>query len=163
MKWPVALVIVSMTASVTATVDGFSGGHSHSSLEVHGAASDSIEVTVYKSPTCGCCKRWVDYMRRHGFRVVSKDTSDVGAVKSKLGVPATVHSCHTAVVGGYVVEGHVPVDVIQRLLSERPDIAGIAVAGMPAGSPGMETGGEADHYDVMSFGLDGTVEVYARK
>ncbi len=137
--------------------------HSHSHPGNDAAIIDSTEVTVYKSPTCGCCRRWVDYMVRHGFRVIVKDTSDVAAVKTTLGVPANLHSCHTAVAGGYVIEGHVPADVVLRLLRERPDVAGLAVAGMPAGSPGMETGGPAEQYDVIAFSRDGTAQLYEKK
>lgn len=160
-RWPMVFMIVSVSAS--STFAEFTGDHSDSVLDSHAAALDTTEMTVYKSPTCGCCRNWVEHVRRHGFSPVVKDTSDVTAVKTRLGVPANLRSCHTAVVAGYVIEGHVPAEVIQRLLRERPDVAGIAVAGMPAGSPGMETGGEPDSYDVMSFARDGTSRVYEKR
>lgn len=98
------------------------------------------------------------------MRVVSRDVDDVTPMKTQLGVPEHLASCHTAVVGGYVVEGHVPADIIKRMLRERPQIAGIAVAGMPLGSPGMETGsGHREPYSVMAIGRDGRTSVYAKR
>ncbi len=106
----------------------------------------------------------MEHLRRHGFRVVTKDTTDLASVKADRGVPASLSSCHTAVVDGYVIEGHVPADVIQRLLRERPDVAGLAVAGMPIGSPGMEIeGAPAQRYNVLAFERDGTSRVYERR
>lgn len=126
------------------------------------APPEAGDVVVYKSPTCGCCDGWVTHMRAAGFRVVSRDTSDVGAVKRRLGVLPTLQSCHTAIIGGYVVEGHVPADAITRLLAERPAIVGIAVPGMPAGSPGMESATPFEHYDVIAFDAAGRTSVFAR-
>ena len=121
-------------------------------------------ITVYKSPTCGCCKDWVAHVQKAGFRVDVKDMNDMATVKADAGVPAAAQSCHTAIVDGYAVEGHVPADVIQRLLKERPKIAGIAVPGMPAGSPGMEVPGrKADRYDVLSFDRKGKTAVYTSR
>jgi hypothetical protein len=120
------------------------------------------DMVVYKSPTCGCCSGWIDHVRAAGFRVIARDTSDVGAVKRRLGVLPTLQSCHTAIIAGYAVEGHVPADAIQRLLEERPQIAGIAVPGMPAGSPGMESATPYVHYDVIAFDKDGRTSVFAR-
>lgn len=119
-------------------------------------------VTVYKSPTCGCCKKWVDHLEEHGFQVTAIDTSDVQSVKTRHGVPGALGSCHTALVDGYVVEGHVPADVIQRLLKERPVVAGIAVPGMPMGSPGME-GPTRERFDVLAFEKSGKTSVFARR
>lgn len=120
------------------------------------------DIVVYKSPTCGCCDGWIDHVRAAGFRVVPRDMDDVGAVKRRLGVLPTLASCHTAVIAGYVVEGHVPADAIVRLLEERPPIVGIAVAGMPAGSPGMEAAQPHVSYDVMAFDAKGRTWVFAR-
>ncbi len=92
-------------------------------------------ITVYKSATCGCCAKWVEHVRATGFQVVVHDTTGLSGIKERYGVPKNLTSCHTAVVDGYVVEGHVPADVIARLLRERPELAGVAVPGMPAGSP----------------------------
>ena len=119
-------------------------------------------VTVFKDPNCGCCKEWVTHLRKHAFQVVVKDTSDVASIKATARVPRQLYSCHTAFVNGYVVEGHVPAADVQRMLDEKPKVAGIAVAGMPAGSPGMEVPGRVDRYDVVAFGRDGSTSVFAR-
>jgi len=118
-------------------------------------------VTVFKDPNCGCCKSWVEHLRKHGFDVAVRDTSDVSGAKRTGRVPEALHSCHTAFVNGYVVEGHVPAADIERLLKEKPHIAGIGVPGMPAGSPGMEMGGRVDRYDVTAFNRDGSTYVFA--
>lgn len=120
------------------------------------------EVMVWKSPTCGCCGGWVDHMRAAGFPVTVQEVDDVEPVKTRLGVPARLQSCHTALVGGYALEGHVPADSVQRLLRERPAAVGLAVPGMPQGSPGMETGVK-DPYDVVLFGGAGGDSVYERR
>jgi len=117
-------------------------------------------VVVYKSPTCGCCTKWVEHMRQNGFQVESHDTAGVDAIKDQAGVPMAARSCHTGLVGGYAIEGHVPADVIRRLLREHPsDVAGLAVPGMVTGSPGME-GPYPEHYDVIAFTKDGQTRVY---
>jgi hypothetical protein len=104
----------------------------------------------------------VEHLRRHAFTVVAKDTSDVSSVKQTARVPTSLYSCHTAFVNGYVVEGHVPAEDIQRMLRDKPKIAGIAVAGMPAGSPGMEVGSRKDPYNVIAFKRDGSTSVFAK-
>ena len=119
-------------------------------------------VEVFKTPTCGCCSKWVEHMRANGFTVRTTDLNDLTQIKKSRGVPDQVQSCHTAVVNGYVVEGHVPAADVSRLLKEKPAITGIAVGGMPVGSPGMEyPGTKAQSYDVMSFGKSGT-RVFAK-
>ena len=95
------------------------------------------KVTVYKSATCGCCSKWVEHMKANGFTVTALDVDDIEVPMKTYGVPSTLGSCHTALVGGYVVEGHVPADVVTRMLREKPAIVGIAAPGMPVGSPGM--------------------------
>ncbi|HSN21930.1 MAG TPA: DUF411 domain-containing protein [Usitatibacter sp.] len=115
-------------------------------------------VTVYKSPACSCCGGWVAHMRAAGFRVDVKDVEDVTPIKSRLGVPDTLWSCHTAVVDGYALEGHVPAVDVQRLLRERPKMKGLAVPGMVPGSPGMN--GPAQRYATIAFG-DGANRTYA--
>ncbi|NUQ21968.1 MAG: DUF411 domain-containing protein [Gemmatimonadaceae bacterium] len=112
--------------------------------------SDSVLV-VYKTPTCGCCKGWVSKMKEAGFAVEVHDLPDLTQIKKKAGVPEDLQACHTARIGGYVVEGHVPAADIRRLLAERPKVTGIGTPGMPVGSPGME-GAFKDRYDVMTFG-----------
>jgi hypothetical protein len=120
-------------------------------------------VEVFKSPTCGCCSQWVEHMRKNGFTVRTTDLNDLSDIKKSRGVPDQVQSCHTAVVNGYVVEGHVPAADVQRLLKEKPAIAGIAVGGMPLGSPGMDfPGTKAQPYDVMSFDKNGATRVFAK-
>ena len=119
-------------------------------------------MEVYKSATCGCCSKWVDHLRSLGFVVRTTNTEALDALKAKYGVPRQARSCHTALVGGYVVEGHVPGVDVQRLLRERPAIAGIAVPGMPIGSPGMEVSGvKAQPFDVIAFAKDGSTRVFA--
>lgn len=120
-------------------------------------------MTVYKTPTCGCCGKWVDHMRAAGFKVVTEDMDDLTETKTTLGVNPNLASCHTAVVDGYVIEGHVPADQVQRLLKERPKVVGLAVPGMPMGSPGMEMGGEKDSYEVLTFDKQGKTAVYAKR
>ncbi|MGE3841065.1 MAG: DUF411 domain-containing protein [Vicinamibacterales bacterium] len=130
-------------------------------------ASDRAEsafpvVDVYKTPTCGCCSKWVDHLRQEGFEVRTTDMRDLTDFKVSHGVPRQVESCHTALVGGYVIEGHVPGSDVRRLLEERPSIAGLAAPGMPVGSPGMEVpGAETPPYDVIAFDKDGATRVFA--
>lgn len=119
-------------------------------------------VTVFKDPNCGCCKDWIEHLRKHAFKVTARDTNDVSGIKRSGRVPSQLASCHTAFVNGYVIEGHVPAEDIKRLLKEKPKIAGLAVAGMPAGSPGMEVGNRKDKYDVIAFTRDGSTSVFAR-
>lgn len=126
-----------------------------------GEPGTAVAITVFKDANCGCCREWVEHLRKNGFAVTAKDTTDVSSVKRTGRVPERLSSCHTAFVNGYVVEGHVPAADIHRMLRDRPKIAGIAVAGMPAGSPGMEVGGRKDPYDVVAFRRDGSTSVYA--
>ncbi len=125
-------------------------------------AEDLPMVTVHKDPNCGCCSHWAEYLRTAGFKVTVEDNQSIWGVKQQLGVPQALFSCHTAVVGGYVIEGHVPASAIVRLLHEKPEGKGLAVAGMPVGSPGMDVDGQApEAYDVMLFGA-GEPKVFAR-
>jgi hypothetical protein len=119
-------------------------------------------VTVYKSPTCGCCAAWVDHLEASGFRVETVDVDDLDAIKVQYGIPDSLASCHTAVVGGYVVEGHVPAGDVHRLLRERPEAGGLAVPGMPIGSPGMETPGRPSEPYAVLLVDDGGTSVFAR-
>ena len=113
-------------------------------------AAPSPEITVYKSPTCGCCSLWVDHLEENGFAVDVVEMENLNAVRNYYDIPDELAACHTAVVDGYVVEGHVPADDIKRLLEERPEAIGISVPGMPIGSPGMEVEGRpAESYDVI--------------
>ncbi len=120
-------------------------------------------VEVFKTPTCGCCSQWVEHMRKSGFNVRTTDLNDLTEIKKSRGVPDQVQSCHTAVVNGYVVEGHVPAADVQRMLKEKPAIAGIAVGGMPAGSPGMDYPGVTPQpFNVTSFDKSGALRVFAK-
>lgn len=116
-------------------------------------------ITVYRSEYCGCCKDWLTHLKQHGFNVIDTPTEQMSAIKEKLGVTPQLASCHTGVVDGYVVEGHVPADDIKRLLKTRPKIAGIAVPGMPHGSPGMETG-RKDDFHVVAFDKKGNTDAF---
>jgi hypothetical protein len=114
------------------------------------------KITVTKDPTCGCCAGWTEHVRAAGFPVEVVETNELNRVKVRLGVPSNLAACHTAEVDGYVVEGHVPATTIKRLLAERPAVKGLAVRGMPVGSPGMEVeGAEPETYDVIAFGSKG--------
>jgi hypothetical protein len=121
---------------------------------------DLPTVVVYKTATCGCCNGWVEHLRAAGFTVDARNVRDLMSVKVDAGVPGPLVTCHTALVDGYVVEGHVPVEQMKRMLAERPDVAGIGVAGMPVGSPGME-GSNAQPYQVLAFDREGQTSVYA--
>jgi hypothetical protein len=120
-------------------------------------AADTIEV--WKDPGCGCCTKWVDHLKAAGFQVRAHDVNDMNAARAKNGVPQSLGACHTARVGGYAIEGHVPAAEIRRLLRERPAAAGLAVPGMPLGSPGMEAD-RTQPYDVLLFNADGRARVY---
>lgn len=126
------------------------------------AAQPLPVVDVYKSPTCGCCNKWIDHLKANGFQVRAHDTDDVVSHKYRLGVPPGHGSCHTAEVGGYMVEGHVPAREIKRLLKERPQARGLVVPAMPIGSPGMEMGDHKDLYDVLLVDRRGGTRTYAR-
>lgn len=120
-------------------------------------------ITVYKSPTCGCCANWVTHLEDSGFKVRAIDTRETAKMKLRYGVPGDLRSCHTAVVDGYVVEGHVPAVEIKTMLAEKPEIAGLAVPGMPVGSPGMEQGDRVDPYDIIAFRKNGKRTVFASR
>jgi hypothetical protein len=128
-----------------------------------GAAVAPVAMTVYKDPNCGCCEQWVAHVKQAGFAVTVRDTADMATVKASMGVPEALGSCHTARVGTYTIEGHVPADLIKKLLAEKPLARGLAVPGMPVGSPGMEQGGRKDKYDVLLFDKAGKTMVYASR
>lgn len=132
-------------------------------LPLHARAANAAPVVeVWKSPTCGCCKDWIAHLEANGFEVRTQDSGNT-AVRARLGLPERYGSCHTARVGGYVVEGHVPAEDIRRLLAERPQALGLAVPGMPVGSPGMDGpayGGRRDPYDVLLVQADGSHRVW---
>jgi hypothetical protein len=112
---------------------------------------EKIDVVVNRSPTCSCCGKWIEHLKQNNFNVKDVVSGDVQAVKNKYGITQELASCHTAIVNGYVVEGHVPANDIRTLLKNKPDVVGITVPGMPSGTPGMEMGGKKDAYQVVSF------------
>ncbi len=131
------------------------------------ASADSepaiAEITVYKDKSCGCCNTWIDHLREEGFKVIAKDHTNMAEIKANFGVSRPLQSCHTGVVNGYVVEGHVPAADIKRLLRERPDVLGLTAPGMPQKSPGMQPKGlPPKDYDVLSFDHEGKVELFRR-
>lgn len=150
---PVVLLLLLGSAALLATQQG---GRTADS-------ADSLSVEVYLAPTCGCCGEWVAYLEEEGVAVTTHevDQATLNDKKREAGLRAGLASCHTAFVEGYVIEGHVPLPDIRRLLEERPDVAGLTVPGMPVGSPGMEMGDRRDPYDVLTFRADGETEVFA--
>jgi hypothetical protein len=119
-----------------------------------------VDIVVYRSPTCNCCGKWVEYLKKNNFNVKDIVTNDVQAIKKKYGVSEEMASCHTAIVDGYVIEGHVPASDIMKLLKTKPKIVGISVPGMPSGTPGMEMGGRKDPFNVMSFDRENHYKVF---
>lgn len=142
------------------------GGGRGNPAQAGGAAprAQQVAMLVHRDPNCGCCESWAALARRQGYVVTVQNEADMAAVKGRLGVPAQLASCHTTVVGDYVFEGHVPFEEVARLLAERPDnIRGLAVPGMPAGSPGMEVpDGTVQPFEVIAFDRTGSTSVYAR-
>jgi len=143
-------------AIIAAFVAWLGAGHPHGQVK-----PTAVDVQVYKQPGCGCCELWARHMRAAGFRFTVAEAADVEAMKRRNGIPINLRSCHTSVVGAYRVEGHVPADIVRRLLSEKPAVSGIGVPGMPIGSPGMESGSRRDAYDVIAFDADGRQRVFA--
>lgn len=131
------------------------------SISFANTVDEKESITVYKSETCGCCARWIEIMERSGFDVKVVNSDDMQSVKSQLNVPSDSQSCHTAVTeGGYLVEGHVPPEVVKAMIENKPDIAGVAVSGMPIGSPGMEMPGmQGDAYPLLTIGKDGSTSL----
>jgi len=125
------------------------------------STSGPLDITVYYSPTCGCCGSWMDHLKKHQFNVTRVPTNDMSAVKSQHELPANMGSCHTAVIDGFIIEGHVPASDIKQLLKDRPaSIAGLSVPEMPVGTPGMEMGPRKDPFAVMAFDKQGRSSVY---
>ena len=120
----------------------------------------NLDMTVYRSPSCGCCGIWVEHAKKHGFRIKDITTESIEALKQKYNVPPKLVSCHTAMIDGYVIEGHVPADDIKRFLEQKPEWTGLAVPGMPLGTPGMEAGDLKQPFQVLAFNDKGEVEVF---
>lgn len=126
------------------------------------AATPPSVLTVYKDANCECCTRWVKHMSSNGFVVTVRDVQNMDEIKKTMNVPAALQSCHTGVVGKYVIEGHVPADVVKKFIASNSTALGLAAPGMPAGSPGME-GGTVDHYDIIEFDRSGKRSVFAKR
>ena len=131
-------------------------------LMLAGTAANAASMTVMKSPNCGCCSKWVEHVRAHGFDVKVVNVDNIMAVKAKAGIPQKMASCHTTMAGGYVIEGHVPASDIKKLLAQKPKAKGIAVPGMPIGSPGMEHGDHRQPYQTLLIKADGSTSIFAR-
>ncbi len=129
-------------------------------IQTIASADISLNITVHRSPTCGCCKAWVQHLEDNGFQTTDIVTEDVATVKHQYGIPDELTSCHTAVIDGYAIEGHVPASDIKRLLAEKPQVSGLAVPQMPMGSPGMESGNIKEPFSVLSFRPDGRVKTF---
>lgn len=121
-----------------------------------------LDIVVYRSPSCGCCGKWVEHLKNNQFNVVDKVLENVQSVKDQYGVAPEIASCHTALAGGYVIEGHVPVADIKKLLLTKPKVTGITVPGMPMGTPGMEMGAKKDAYQVLSFDKNKKMQVFSQ-
>lgn len=135
-------------------------GYSYAEQSEKTVVGDPTKIDVYRSPTCSCCGKWVAHLKESKFQVNDNITEDVQGIKDKYGVSKAIASCHTAVVNGYVIEGHVPANDIKKLLKIKPHVIGISVPAMPSGTPGMEMGGKADAYNVMSFDKNQNYQVF---
>ncbi len=155
----------SIAAIMAALLIGFTTNThaANSSNSVPASITKPIEITVYKSPSCGCCKGWVDHLRTEGFTVITHDNPNMDPIKKSIGVPENLQSCHTALVEGYAIEGHVPAADIKKLLKTRPNISGLTAPGMPMKSPGMQaTHLPPKDYDVLAFSKDGKTTVFTK-
>jgi len=150
-----AVALVALCLQTPAASDVFA--------QAGGARPALPKVIAYKDPSCGCCGLWVEHMKRAGFAVTAVNTPDMTSVRREYGVPTPLQSCHTAVVDGFVVEGHVPADDVKRMLRERPKVVGLAVSGMPLGSPGMEQGNNKQPYKVLTFDQAGKTAVFSER
>jgi len=159
-KWSIAaLAVLGLAACDAGTTGSESASTKHSQAE--SSHSSSKEVVMYKSPNCECCTGWADHLRKEGFSVAVEKRENMDAIKTKFGVSEKLASCHTAIVDGYVIEGHVPAADVERLLKERPDIVGLTAPGMPMKSPGMQkVGQEPQGYSVLAFDKAGKVTVF---
>lgn len=159
-------IVASLIVSAIVLAGAFPASTSARSTAA-GATTDETSVAlptvlVHRNPDCSCCAKWMAYLREAGFKVEERASVDHDPIKQRLGVPADKKACHTAEVGGYFIEGHVPADDIKRLLAERPDAKGLAVPGMPPGSPGMDVPpGQEQPFDVLLIGSDGSISTYS--
>ena len=129
-------------------------------VSTYGYSAEVQDITVYRSPSCGCCSGWIKHLQEHQFNVIDIKTNNMNKLKQKYGIPDKLASCHTAIIDGYVIEGHVPATDIKQLLSQKPDIVGLTVPEMPVGTPGMEMGKRKDPFSVLAFDKDGKTTVF---
>lgn len=163
-KWTAAILALVAVTALGALYRGHAEPAFAAERSQSAVAGDAPVVTVYKNPTCACCAEWADYLTENGFRVDMREGVDLNAVKRQHGVTADLASCHTAEVGGYVLEGHVPADIIRQMLAEKPAIRGLAVPGMPAGVPGMPAAGlNRAPYEIFAIEQGGGSRVYATR
>ncbi len=156
------ILIVGLLFTVGFAAALFLSGGEKQDQQVAEAEEGKLEVVMYKNEGCQCCTKWADHMNEAEFAVIEKPVPNLGEIKAENGISREMASCHTALVDGYIVEGHVPIEDVQRLLKERPDAIGLTVPGMPIGSPGMEVPGrEPDNYDVLLIAKDGSTTVFA--
>lgn len=157
-----ALVLAASAAAVGLALAAGRAPASASAATVVAALAEAppLEITVYRSPACGCCKAWATHLEQNGFTVKQVELDDLSEIKAQAGITQRLASCHTALIGRYAIEGHVPAADIKRLMAEKPAVAGLTAPGMPQGSPGME-GGRKDPYDVLAFTRDGKTTVWA--
>ena len=178
----IAIISIAIAAAGTICFTFISGGNSNVSNSNTAIASETItqetltsvwdkdtkpnytgvaDMTVYRRPNCGCCGVWVDHAKQHGFKITDIKTEEMAAIKQQHNVPEELASCHTAIINGYVMEGHIPADDIKRFLAEKPDnLVGLTVPGMPIGTPGMETRDIKQPFQVLAFNDRGEVEVF---
>ena len=153
----IKILLPAMALLAVSVYIGFNLSHKEAIADSN---TDATEVVVYKSPTCGCCTKWVSHLEKNGFKVNAKNMQNMNPVKQQMGVQPQYQSCHTAKIGKYFIEGHVPAKDIKRLLKEQPDIKGLSAPGMPMGSPGME-GPRKDRYDVVAIDKNNRATVYS--
>jgi len=156
------LVVILAACSTSNTSQSTESQVSQNPVQEASSPQLPTKIVVYKSPTCGCCGEWTKHMEENGFDVEVKDVSDLASVKTRFNVPNNLQSCHTALIGDYVIEGHVPAIEVQRLLQQHPEnVVGLAVPGMPSGAPGMNYGSPSQPYEVIAFDDGGGTEVFA--
>lgn len=161
LMWPVIALALALSACSQSPLPAATASTQTPAQPSTAVPAEAATIEVWKSPTCGCCSKWVEHLQGAGFKVVTHDENAMNPLKAKLGVPQNLASCHTATVGGYVIEGHVPAEDIRKLLAEKPAARGLAVPGMPIGSPGMEQGDRHDAYETVLFSADGSTRTFA--
>lgn len=162
MKYKITIGVLACIGLLLSACDRLSNSPQNTANDVSQMQQTTKNIVMYKSPNCECCDGWAEHLRKAGFTVKVNIRDDMDAVKSTNGVPKRLASCHTALIDGYIIEGHVPAKDVQRLLKERPDIVGLTAPGMPMKSPGMqEVGQKPRGYDVLAFSKDGTSKVFS--